>query len=165
MCNARRAPIKLACIFLFIGMIFVSTSALSVEKMERATAFDLVIKDNLISLNAKDASLKQIVEEMGRRMDIKVDVHIAEDEKITEQFDRLPLEDSLKRLSTNYVYLLNSEKEKGKTARIVFLKKGTTEKVKGQSIMTARESRKGMSKKSEPFKFEFDPSGHMKDEK
>ena len=146
-------------------IMFVSTSALAGEETERTTAFDLVIKDDLISLSAKDASLKQIVEEIGRRMDIKVDVHIADDEKITEQFDRLPLEDALKRLSANYVYLLNSEKEKGKTARIVFLKKGIKEKGSGQSTMTARESQKDVSKKPEPFKFEFDPSEVKKEGK
>jgi hypothetical protein len=36
------------------------------------TDFVLTIKDNLISLEAKDASLKEILEEIGRRM--KVDV-------------------------------------------------------------------------------------------
>ena len=165
MFNAQRVIKKLTCIFLFMSMIFVGTFAIAGEETERKTGFDLVIKDNLISLNAKDASLKQIVEEIGRRMDIKVDAHIAEDEKITEKFERLTLEDALKRLSVNYVYLLNSEKEKGKIARIVLLKKGTKEKGSGQSIMTARESQKDVSKKPEPFKFEFDPSEVKKDGK
>lgn len=165
MYNAQRAVGNLICISFFMFIIFVGTSALSAETMERKTDFDLVIKDKLISLNSKDASLKQIVEEIGRRMDIRVDVHAAEDEKITEQFERLSLEDALKRLSVNYVYLINSEKEKGKTARIVLLKKGTKEKGSVQPIVTAQGSQKEMSKKPEPFKFEFDPSGHMKDGK
>jgi len=63
------------------------------------------------------------------------------------------------------VYLLNSEKEKGKTARIVFLKKGTAENGRSQSIMNARESHKDTSEKPGPFKFEFDPSEKMKDKK
>jgi len=163
MYNSQRATEKLACIFLFMCMIFVSTSALAAEKMERETAFDLAIKDNLISLNANDASLKHIVNEIGRRMDIKVDVHIAEDEKITEKFDRLPLEEALKRLSANYVYLINSEK--GKAARIVLLKKGTMEKRRVPPVMAARGSQKGTSKKPEPFKLEFNDSDLMKDGK
>jgi hypothetical protein len=64
--------------------------------------------------NAKDASLKAIVEDLGRRMDIEVDAQNTEDEKVIEQFNRLPLEDVLKRLRANCACLQNSEKEEGK---------------------------------------------------
>ncbi|RJQ46342.1 MAG: hypothetical protein C4538_07005 [Nitrospiraceae bacterium] len=148
--NAVRAIKIFSGIFVFLVMIFTGTPVLASEEPESSTDFDLVIRDGFISLNARDASLKKIAEEIGRRMGIKVDVHIAEDEKITEQFDRLPLEEALKRVSANYAYLLNSEKEKGKIIRIVLLKKGHEGKVAA--------SRPDQKKQpQEPFKFEFDP--------
>jgi hypothetical protein len=47
------------------------------------TDFVLTVKDNLISLSEKDASLKEVLEEIGRRMKIDVVGNVAENEKIT----------------------------------------------------------------------------------
>ena len=147
----------------------------------------LTIENELISLNAKDASIKQIVEEMGRELNIEVDVLISQEDSITVEFHALPLEDALKRVSYNY-YLHFSEAGNGKDkiSKIVLLPEGDG---KGQSVMpytvvgadvrvvgnhkapgkTAREqvteaSHEKASEESrekgarpEPFKFEFNP--------
>jgi len=136
--------------------------------------FVLTIKDSLISLTAKDASLKQIVEEIGRRMKIEVFADISEEEKITIRFDKLSLEDAIKRLRTSYAYIWNSEKEEGKITKIVLLSEG-----KGTAVSTIKEEKKMVKSESkakkeaakeksprpEPFKFEFDPSEFMEEKK
>ena len=92
---------------------------------ESIADFVLTIKDSLISLTAKDASLKEIVEEIGRRMKIEVLADISEEEeKITIGFDKLSLGDAIKRLSTSYAYVWNSEKEEGKITKIVLFARG-----------------------------------------
>jgi type II secretory pathway component GspD/PulD (secretin) len=136
-------------------------------KAESTADFVLTIKDSLISLTAKDASLKEITEEIGSRMKIKVVADISEEEKITIRFDKLSLEDAIKRLRTSYAYVWNSEKEEGKITKIVLLPEG-----KGTAVSTIKEEKKLVKSESrekkeaakeklprtEPFKFEFDPS-------
>ena len=51
--------------------------------------FVLTVKDNLISLKAKDASLKEVLEEIGRKMNIEVLALLPEQEKITTEFEKL----------------------------------------------------------------------------
>jgi type II secretory pathway component GspD/PulD (secretin) len=146
-------------------------------KAESRADFVLTIKDSLISLTAKDASLKEITEEIGRRMKIEVVADISEEEKITIRFDKHSLEDAIKKLRTSYAYVWNSEKEEGKITKIVLLPEGkgtvlsrpTTKEseVKEEKRLVKSESSAGKkiaSEKSpcpEPFKFEFDPSAIM----
>ena len=141
---------------------------------ESKSDFVLTIKDSLISLTAKDASLKEIVEEIGRRMKIEVVANISEDEKITIHFEKLSIEDAIKRLSTNYIYVADLEKTKGKITKMIVLLKG-----KGTAVSTIKEEKKLVKSESsagkkiaseksprpEPFKFEFDPSEFMGQEK
>ena len=62
----------------------------------------LMVKGSLISLKAKDASLKEILEEIGRRMKIEVVANIPREEKITIELDMMYLGDAIKRFKTNY---------------------------------------------------------------
>ena len=137
--------------------------------------YSLTIKEDLITLRATNASLREIVEEIGNRMNIDVVTHIRHDETISLDFDDLSLEESIKRLSTNHVYLMDSEKEKGRITKIVLLPKGqekvSTSRIKEQTIndtSSQAKSQKNSSTKSsepEPFKFEFDPSMFLKEKK
>src|SRR5919109_774800 len=54
--------------------------------------FVLTVKDNLISLKAKDASLKEVLEEIGRRMKVDVVAGISAIQKITAEFENLSIE-------------------------------------------------------------------------
>ena len=71
--------------------------------------FTLRIHEGLISLKAQEASLRAILEEIGRKMRIEVLGDVSEDEKVTTEFAKLPIAEALQRLSSNYGYQLGSE--------------------------------------------------------
>jgi hypothetical protein len=75
--------------------------------------FVLTVQDELISLSANNASLKAIIEEIGRRMNIPVAVHIPATARATLAFERLSLPETLKRLGryVNYGYVEQWEHE------------------------------------------------------
>ena len=114
-------------------------------------------------------------------MKIEVVADISEEVKITIRFDKLSLEDAVKRLRTSYAYVWNSEKEEGKITKIVLLPEGkgtvlspriTKESeskeekrlVKSESS-AGKEAASEKSPRPEPFKFEFDPSEFMEEGK
>jgi hypothetical protein len=66
--------------------------------------FVLTVKDNLISLKAKDALLKEVLEEIGRSMKIDVVAGIPDTKKITAEFEHLSVEEAVNRLSTKWVF-------------------------------------------------------------
>jgi hypothetical protein len=162
------------------------------QKSEHEADYDLTVKDDLISLNAKNASLKEIIEEIGSSMKIDVIGNIPEEEKISVGFDKLSLKEALEKLSSNYGYLMDSEKgekedhsNKLQITKIIILPKGEetatpslktkqvaiketkiseTQEAK-ESEIKERESKERLSKETkqpEPFKFEFDPSQFLK---
>ena len=104
---------------------------------ESQTDYVLMVKGSLISLKAKDASLKEILEEIGGKMKIEVVANIPSEEKITVELDMMYLGDALKRFRTNYAYITESEKERGKITKIVVVPTGV-----GKIL---------------PHKFEYDP--------
>ena len=91
---------------------------------ESQADYILMVKENFISLKAKDASLKEILEDIGRRMKIEVVADIPREEKITVELDMMYLGDAIKRFRTNYAYITESEKEKGKITKIIVVPKG-----------------------------------------
>ena len=164
---------------IFAGEVDNKTEAQLANKAD----YVLKIEKGLISLNAKDASMKQIMEEIGRELNVEVVAHISQDDRITVEFQTLPLEDALKRLSSNYyVHFSEAENDKDKINKIVLLPEGEG---KGQSAIpqeggadvrvvgtqtapgkTAREQlteanheevSKEEAPRPEPFKFEFNP--------
>jgi hypothetical protein len=86
--------------------------------------FVLAVKDNLISLKAKDASLKEVLEEIGRKMKIDVIAGIPDTNKITAEFENLSVEEAVNRLSTNYSYVMDSTNGQRKITKIIVLEKG-----------------------------------------
>jgi hypothetical protein len=93
----------------------------------------LLVKGDHISLKAKDASLKDILEEIGRRMNIVVVANIPREEKITIELDMLYLGDAIKRFKANYAYITNSKKVTGKITKIVVVPKGTGKSLSDKS--------------------------------
>ena len=91
---------------------------------ESQADYVLMVKGSLISLKAKDASLKEILEEIGGRMKIEVVANIPSEDKITVELDMMYLGDALKRFRTNYAYITESEKERGKITKIVVVPTG-----------------------------------------
>jgi hypothetical protein len=76
--------------------------------------YDLTIRGELISLRAKDASLKAILEEIGRRMNIQVKVEIPEAATASFACEQMPLHEVLKRFGryVNYGYVERWEQGK-----------------------------------------------------
>ena len=141
--------------------------------------FVLTVKDNLVSLKAKDVSLKEVLEEIGRRMSIEVLALLPEQEKITTEFEKLPLEEAIERLIRNYPHLIVSQEGDRRITKIIALQK-SGDTVSSKSLTTGPEIKKEEIKKEErsvkpettvreqamtkesppskPFSFQFDPS-------
>ena len=157
-------------VFHLLPLLVISTLVLGEKAEGKAenvkpkdnTNFTLIVKDDLISLDSKEASLKEIVEEIGRRMDIEVDAHISKDEKVTQKFEKLLLVDALKKLSSNYGYIVNTEQNKKKVVKVFVLLKGKPAPDQKPSKPEVIEENVEVEK-SEPkhFKFEFDPSEYL----
>ena len=136
---------------------------ISNEKFEKKVKYELSVKDNLITLNAKYAFLKKILEDIGQRMNIEVFARIAAEEKITIQFANLTLEEVLKKFKTNYALVTDSKNKNGNIKRIVVVPEGQhanlyLKDVKKVDSKGKRGITEEKASKLEPFKFEFDPS-------
>ena len=99
MCNGKRRIEDLFLVSIFLISLLITPNFLfggeadkKYETQAKSRAdFVLTIKDSLISLTAKDASLKEIVEEIGSRMKIEVVADISKEENIAIRFDNLSL--------------------------------------------------------------------------
>jgi len=144
--------------------------------------FVLTVEANRLSLDAQDASLRAILEEIGRKMHLEVLGEIPAQETITAAFHNLPLEQALHQLSSNFGYQMKSEKGGQEISKIFVLPKGTgtntrltTEEVEprkeiviphSEPILQAEsakdeETDKEKPTRPEPFKFQFDPSAML----
>ena len=117
----------------------------------------LIVKENLISLKAKDASVKEILEDIGRRMKIEVVANIPREEIITIELDMVYLGDAIKRFRTNYAYITESEEKEGKITKIVVVPKGLG---KAPSIPS-----KKIKVKPKQFKLKYNPQPSVQKEK
>ena len=91
---------------------------------ERQVGYILKVKGDFISLKAKNASIKKILEDIGRRMKIEVVANVPREEKITVELDMMYLGDAIKRFRTNYAYITEPEEKEGKITKIVVAPKG-----------------------------------------
>jgi hypothetical protein len=117
--------------------------------------FVLTVKDNLISLDAKNASLKEILEEIGRKMKIEVLAGIPDTKKITAEFENLSIEEAINKLSTNYSYAMDSTNGERRITKIIVLEKRTETVL---SIPTTKQST--IKKEEKPVK----PETRMREE-
>jgi hypothetical protein len=95
------------------------------RKSDTKSDFVLTIEDGLISLDAKDALLKQIVEEIGSKMKIDVIIRVPEEMKITTKFDGISLKDAIERLRgyADIIYFRDSDSDKKITKIMAFPKR------------------------------------------
>ena len=156
MCEVKRGIEKVfrIIILLFLPLFITPSGTFGAEadrgvKGKSATKadFTLTVKDNLISLKAQDASLKEVLEEIGRRMKIDVVAGIPDTKKITAEFENLSIEEAVNRLSTNYSYVMDSTNGERKITKIIVLEKG---KETVPSIPTTKEST--IKKEEKPIK-------------
>jgi len=145
--------------------------------------FVLTVEANRLSLDAQDASLRAILEEIGLKMHLEVLGEIPAQETVTTEFRNLPLEEALHQLSSNFGYQMKSEKGGQEISKIFILPKGTgpanakrtmkeVEPLKeivtpnSEPILQAESAKENESDKEkptrpEPFKFQFDPSAML----
>jgi hypothetical protein len=114
----------------FLAPIIVAAQLLGAEAERKPQGkpaakpdYVLTIKDNLVSLAATNASLKKILEEIGQRTSIEVFALLPEQEKITTEFEQLPLEETIERLIRNYSHLVVSKESDKKITQITVLRK------------------------------------------
>lgn len=141
----------------------IESNQITNEISEKKGKYELSIKDNLITLNAEDAYLKKILEDIGQKMNIEVFARIPAEDKITIRFANLTLEEALKKFRTNYALVTDSKDKDGNIKRIVVVPQGQQANLYLKDFEKVEsEVKKGITEekpsKPEPFKFEFDPS-------
>ena len=119
-------------------------------------AFVLTAHDHLLSLRAREASLTAILAQIGRELGIEVVTHIPADETVTVTFDQLPVVEALKKLTPNYVYVVDTARGDSRMTKIIVLSKG--EAITRPSASPPLETQPTEASRPQPFKFEFDPS-------
>jgi len=123
--------------------------------------FVLTIQERLLSLQAQDASLQAIIEEIGRRMHIEVKVHLPAEERITLAFEQLSLAEAIEQLRryTNVVY--RTTQAQGDITHIIVFPQGG-----GTAVGTpTSDTRDATASESRPFRFDFDPSKYLQERK
>ena len=126
-----------------------------------------ISKDNL-SLEANQAPLLQVFQEIGKQAKITFDSNIGPEEKITINLDQVPLEEGIKQVAKNATvfYTENPKDKTRRITRVVVLAEGSgasgqakvpsqLEKVKETAPQST--TMKKPAPQPEPFKFEFDP--------
>jgi hypothetical protein len=110
--KARSMPLRNTLLGLFLAVVGLALPRAAHPQTLEGTsapqpAFVLTIQDELISLRAEDASIRAIIEEIGRRMNIRVKVEISTAATVTLAFEQLPLPEVLKRFGkyVNYGYV------------------------------------------------------------
>jgi hypothetical protein len=130
---------------------------------KHGTDFVLTRHGDHFSLSAQQASLRDIVDTLGRLLDIDVVARIPWDMKISLDFADLTLDDALRQFSTfaNVVYITNTRLPAGKITRVIVLPVQGGDSVPQPPVRSGVEHPAPTSARPEPFKFEFDPSKLM----
>lgn len=135
-----------------------TTSADQVAKQVGGAGFKLSVDQGTLSLKATNAPLKAILAQIGQDTNIEVDAQVADDETVTDEFRDLLIDDALRRLAPNYAIITGQDDEK--ITKIVIMPKGEAAGLTAETQQTPVDDGKA-PQRSEPFKFEFDPSAVM----
>ena len=136
------------------------------------SVFQVKVSNGNLSLEAKDAPLAKVFEEIGKQAGIMVEGNIGPTETVTMRFEKVPLEEGIKRLSNNVTILYGAKpNEKGhRITKIVVLSedkrkatrseetKAPTEKPTQKAAVEKASKASAPTQPPEPFKFEFDPT-------
>jgi hypothetical protein len=135
------------------------------EKADKATrlapgAFQVQVSKDYLSLEANQAPLVQIFQEIGKQAKITFDSNIGPEEKVTIHLDRVPLEEGIKRLAKNVtVFYTENPKDKSRQiSRVVVLSEGKEVAPVQTKASTQPVKVNKPAPQPEPFKFEFDPA-------
>ena len=153
-------------------LAWIGTMGQSAEKSQKTRAiapgtFQIQLSRDRFSLDANQAPLVQIFQEIGKQAKITFDSNIGPEEKITIQLDRVPLEEGIKQLAKNVTvfYTENSSDKTRRIERVVVLSEGK----EGAPMQTKASAEPVKVNKPapqpEPFGFEFDPAKSIEKEK
>jgi hypothetical protein len=120
--------------------------------------FEVKVSQGYLSLEATEAPLVQIFQEIGKQGKIIFDSNIGPDERISTHLDRVPLEEGIKQLAKNVTvfYTENPKDKSRRISRVVVLSEGSG--VSGQAKASSQPVKVSKpAPQPEPFKFEFDP--------
>jgi hypothetical protein len=152
--------------------------------------FQVKVTNDHLTLEANQAPLAKVFEEIGKQAAIVIDTNLGPEEKITIQFNHVALEEALHRLARNVtvVYAQTPNGKSHRIARIIVLAEVGKQSPPPKRVEAPSEFSKtlepalrplppkragtptGFSKTIEPaprpppFKFEFDPAASMKRE-
>jgi hypothetical protein len=136
-------------------------------KTQSPGTFQVNVSQGYLSLEANQAPLVTIFQEIGKQARITFDSNIGLEEKITIHLNRVPLEEGIKQLAKNVTvfYTENSEDKTRRIERVVVLSEGK----EGAPMQTKASAEPVKVNKPapqpEPFKFEFDPAKSVEKEK
>ena len=125
--------------------------------------FKLSVGNNRVSLDAKQASLKMILETIAQKLNIDATIRIPQEEKVTIQFEDQSLEEALKLFVVNFALVSDTKAKDGPVKQIVVVPQGQQAQLAVRPSGNAdqkitQDSKAEEGKKTQPFKFEFDPS-------
>ncbi|MEO8324853.1 MAG: hypothetical protein ABI618_03330 [Nitrospirota bacterium] len=186
MSNSKSA-LYIPIIFFFLVCpvtLFGQTQAIPKIPARAEGKFVLTVENDLLSLKAQEASLRAILAEIGHKMRIEVVGEIPAEDTLTAEFHHLRLEQALHRLSSNYGYQMKKNEGQQNVAKIFLLPKGSSVGLPNEPLPGSRpreepefqisehviesdsakkkEPDKEKPSRSQPFKFEFDPSASLK---
>jgi hypothetical protein len=142
-------------------MMTLAQAAQQSTPKDTAGSFQVKFNEGYLSVNAYEAPLAKVFDEIRKQTGIAVDGSIGPEERITIQFERVAFEEGLNRLAKNIsiVYMQGPKDKSPRIARIVVLPE------KEKAAPPARVEAPTKSSKAseplpqpEPFKFEFDPT-------
>ena len=163
----------------------------SAEKLGKSTSlprgmFQAKVTKDYLTLEANEAPLAKVFEEIGKQAGIVVDNNLGPEEKITIQLNHVALDEALNRLAKNItIFYAQVPNDKGRRiTRVVVLGEGTrpppkrTEASIEESTKTIvpapqqppakrvepppQSSKTEATPRPPPFKFEFDPASMKK---
>jgi hypothetical protein len=124
-------------------------------------AFQVKVSNGALSVDARDAPLAKVFEEIGKQAGIVVEGNIGSAETVTARLNNVPLEEGIKLLSNNVtIHYEDKPNQKGKRITKIIVLSEDKRKVPQSEDAKAEKSRKTAepARRPEPFKFEFDPT-------
>ena len=70
----------------------------AVEILRHSTPFHVTMHEGMLSLQAQDASLKEIIQALGQQLGLETMVQIPDEARVTMAFDHLPIAEALQAL-------------------------------------------------------------------
>ena len=109
------------------GVALAQSTKRSLPAGQAPGTFEVKVSQGYLSLEATEAPLVQIFQEIGKQAKITFDSNIGPEEKITIRLDRVPLEDGIKQLAKNVTvfYTENPKDKSHRISRVVVLSEGS----------------------------------------